>query len=76
MKLTPQEQERLRQQREQIAAELPDLAARDRQRQEAGTEPTLSGELRRAIHGSSLSLAAIADRSGVTPLLLESEKGS
>ena len=69
--LTPQEQERLRRQREQIAVELPDLATRDRLRNEARTEATLSGELRRAIHESSLSLSAIADRSGISPLLLD-----
>ena len=69
--LTPQEQDRLRRQREQIAAELPDLAAKDEMRAEAGTEPTLSGELRRAIHGSSLSLSTIAGRSGVSPLQLD-----
>ena len=69
--LTPQEQERLRRQREQIAAELPDLAERDRMRHEARAELTLSGELRRAVHGSSLSLSVIAERSGVSPLVLD-----
>jgi hypothetical protein len=69
--LTPDEQDRLRQQREQIAAELPDLAARDRMRKEAREEVTLSGELRRAIHASELSLSKIADRSGISPLTLD-----
>src|SRR3954469_24068181 len=69
--LTPEEQDRLRRQREAVAAELPDLAARDRMRKEAREEVTLSGELRRAVHGSPLSLSAIADRVGITPLALD-----
>jgi hypothetical protein len=69
--LTPEEQERLKRQRELIAQELPDLARRDQMRKEAQEEPTLSGELRRAIHASSLSLATIASRAGTTPLLLD-----
>ena len=69
--LTPEEQERLKRQRELIAKELPDLVQRDRMRKEAQEEPTLSGELRRAIHASKLSLSAIAAQAGVTPLLLD-----
>src|SRR5437660_11699437 len=69
--LTPEEQDRLRRQREQIAAELPDLAERDRMRKEAREEITLSGELRRAVHASPLSLSAIADRAGISPLALD-----
>jgi transcriptional regulator with XRE-family HTH domain len=69
--LTADEQDRLRRYREQIAAELPDLAERDRMRKEAREEATLSGELRRAIHGSPLSLSAIAERAGITPLALD-----
>ena len=69
--LTPEQQERLRVQRMQIAAELPDLVERDRMRQEARSEPTLSGEFRRAIHGSSLTLAQIAQRADIPPLLLD-----
>ena len=69
--LTPAEQVRLRQARDAIAQELPDLALRDRMRKEASEEPTLSGELRRAIHASELSLAAIAASAGVTPLILD-----
>ena len=38
------------------------------QRREEGT---LSGELRRAIHGSELSLAEIATRAGITPVMLD-----
>ncbi len=69
--LTSTEQERLRKHREQITKELPDLAAKDILRWEAQAEPTLSGELRRAIHRSSLSLAALAEQSGVPPLQLD-----
>lgn len=69
--LTSEEQERLRRQREAIAAELPDLAERDRLREEARTEPTLSGELRRAVHVSPLPLADIAERTGLSPMLLD-----
>lgn len=69
--LTPEEQNRLLQYREQIASELPDLAERNRMRKEAGEEATLSGELRRAIHGSPLSLIAIAERAGIPPLALD-----
>src|SRR5439155_24287973 len=69
--LTPEEQGRLRRHREQIAAELPDLAERDRMRQEAREETTLSGELRRAVHSSPLSLSTIAQRAGISPLALD-----
>ncbi|HKI31737.1 MAG TPA: hypothetical protein VKA46_07705 [Gemmataceae bacterium] len=69
--LTPEEQARLRRHREQIAAELPELAERDRMRQEAREEATLSGELRRAVHSSPLSLSTIAQRAGISPLSLD-----
>jgi hypothetical protein len=69
--LTPAEQTRLLRHREQIAAELPDLANRDRMRKEASEEATLSGELRRAVHASPLSLSTIAERAGISPLALD-----
>lgn len=69
--LTPEEQDRLRRYREQIASELPDLAERDRMRKEAREEATLSGELRRAIHGSPLSLLTLAEHAGISPLALD-----
>src|SRR5262249_29079327 len=69
--LTPEEQDRLRRYREQIASELPDLAERDQMRKEAREEATLSGELRRAIHSSPLSLLAIAERAGISLLALD-----
>jgi plasmid maintenance system antidote protein VapI len=57
--------------REQIARELPDLQARDQMRKDAREEGTLSGELRRAIHASELSLAEVAARVAVSPILLD-----
>ncbi len=47
------------------------MAARDQMRKEAREEATLSGELRRAIHASELSLAEIAARAGIAPLVLD-----
>jgi len=47
------------------------MAARDQMRKEAREEATLSGQLRRAIHASQLSLSAIAAQAGVAPLLLD-----
>ena len=69
--LTPEQRERPRRYREQIASELPDLAERDRMRKEAREEVTLSGELRRGVHGSSLSLSTIAERAGISALALD-----
>jgi hypothetical protein len=69
--LSSAETERLAKYREQIAHELPDLKARDQMRKDAREESTLSGELRRAIHQSELSLAEIAAQAGVTPVVLD-----
>ena len=69
--LTPRERDRLRQQRRLIAAELPDLTARDQTSKEAADELTLSGELRRAIHASPLSLAEISARAHIPALALD-----
>jgi predicted transcriptional regulator len=57
--------------RGQIAEELPELQARDQMRKDARQENTLSGELRRAIHESDLSLAEIATRAGIPPIMLD-----
>jgi hypothetical protein len=57
--------------RDRIAQELPDLAARNQMRKEASDEPTLSGELRRAIHSSDKSLAKIAGDARIPPLVLD-----
>ncbi len=70
-KLTRQELKRLKASREQIARELPELIKLDQRRKEASEEATLSGELRRAVHGSGLSLSKIAARVRITPLLLD-----
>ena len=69
--LSPAEQQRLRRHQEQIAGELPEMAARDQMRKDAREEATLSGQLRRAVHASELSLSAVADQAGITPLLLD-----
>ena len=69
--LTQNEKDRLTRYREQIARELPEMTARDQMRKEAREETTLSGELRRAIHASQLSLPTIAVRVGVTPHMLD-----
>jgi type II secretory pathway component PulM len=69
--LTAAEQQRLTEYRAQVARELPDLAARDQMRKDAREETTLSGELRRAIHASGLSLTEIASQAGMTPIVLD-----
>jgi hypothetical protein len=69
--LTEAEKSRLAKYREQIASELPDLQARDQLRKDARDEATLSGELRRAIHASPLSIAEIATQIGLTPIVLD-----
>ena len=69
--LTPAEKERLETYREQIAGELSDLEARDQMRKDARDEHTLSGELRRAVHESELSLAEVATRAGIAPIVLD-----
>jgi hypothetical protein len=57
--------------RRQIAEELPELIDRERMRREARQEPTVSGELRRAIHASTLPLSEIASRSKIPLLALD-----
>ncbi len=69
--LTSEEQDRLRRRRGEIATELPDLIAKDRMRHEARSEPTLSGELRRAVHRSTLSLTTISQQAGIQPQILD-----
>src|SRR5437879_6991055 len=69
--LTESERDRLQRYRAQIATELPELQLRDQLRKDAREEPTLSGELRRAVHAASLSLAEIAAQAGITPTLLD-----
>lgn len=69
--LTSQQLARIQRQRRRLEAELPDLVAADQMRKEARDEPTLSGELRRAIHSSSSSLTDIAEDAGIPPLALD-----
>jgi len=69
--LTSAEQVRRQQLREQIAVELPEMIARDQLRKEARMEATLSGDLRRAIHDSPLSLSAIARQARIEPIMLD-----
>ena len=69
--LTEEEKKRLAHSREQIAQELPDLQMRDQMRKDARDEATLSGDLRRAIHASELSLLEIATQAGITPIMLD-----
>jgi hypothetical protein len=69
--LTGPERARLQYLREKIAAELPEMTARDHLRREAREEATLSGELRRAIHASPMSLSAIATQVRIDPILLD-----
>jgi len=68
--LTPEHLARVQQAREQIAAELPDLVARERRMREAAEEDTFSGELRRAIHGGDRDLISLAELAGTTPVHL------
>ena len=69
--LTPRQRASLHDNRRRIAAELPDLVSRDQMRKEARDEPTLSGELRRAVHASPASLSNIADQAGIPELALD-----
>lgn len=70
-RLSPQQQARLANQRRAIAKELPELTRRNQMQREAASEPTVSGELRRAIHLSRLSLADIATKAGITAVVLD-----
>ncbi len=69
--LTDAEKTRLKLYREQIAQELPELEARNQMRKDAREEGTLSGQVRRAIHKSDLSLAEIAAHAGITAIMLD-----
>ena len=69
--LSTAEQQRIRRYQEQVAGELPEMAARDQMRKDAREETTISGELRQAVHASELSLSAIAAQTGITPLMLD-----
>ena len=69
--MTSAETQRLARYPEQVASELPDMTARDQMRKDARDETTLSGELRRTIHESDLSLTEIAASAGLSPTVLD-----
>jgi hypothetical protein len=69
--LTPEARARLHDAQERIAAELPELIKRDRMRKAASEEATFSGELRRAIHKSDLTITQIASMCGLSLLELD-----
>ncbi len=69
--LDEEEKKRLAPSREQMAQELPDLLMRDQMRKDARDETTLSGDVRRAIHASDLSLLELATQAGIIPIMLD-----
>ncbi len=69
---TPAERARVEHYRQRIGAELTDLQARDQMRKDAREESTLSGELRRAVRESDLSLAEIAAANSASFCLIAS----
>jgi hypothetical protein len=62
--------EQLRRDREKIAAELPELLERGQCLDQAASENSLSGHLRRAIHHSRRPLKKIASKVGIDPFVL------
>jgi len=62
VRLTEEEMQQLRKDRELIAKELPDLIAKHQRLREAARERTTSGALRRAIHASKLLFPDLADQ--------------
>jgi hypothetical protein len=68
---TPAELTRLREIRESIAEELPDLIARDQLRRAAREERSISGAVRDAIHRSKMPLHTIAIKVGLSPVELD-----
>src|SRR5947208_2318700 len=62
--------EQLRRDRERIAAELPELRERGQRLEEAASEDSLSGHLRRALHRSGRPLKTIAADVGIDVFVL------
>jgi hypothetical protein len=60
----------LRSDREKIAGELSELLERGKRLKEAAAENSLSGHLRRAIHGSGQPLKSIASAAGLDHFVL------
>jgi hypothetical protein len=71
VELSDEKRAQIKRWQEQIKEELPDLAIRLRKATKAAEENTFSGELRRAIHASGLTLNYIADGAGTTPIVLD-----
>ena len=63
--MTPELRQRWEHARKETEAELPELFEQGRRMREASREDTLSGHLRRAIHGSSHDLAHVAALAGI-----------
>lgn len=68
--VAPELLEKLRQDRQRIAGELPELIERGRTLKEAESENSLSGHLRRAIHRSGQPLKKIAADVGLELFVL------
>src|SRR5712664_2326417 len=68
--IPPEMLEQLRRDREKIAAELPELMERGQRLDEAASENSLSGHLRRAIHRSGRPLKKIAAEVGLDVFVL------
>ena len=62
--------EQLRRDREKITAELPELKERGQRLDEAASENSLTGHLRRAIHRSGRPLKKIAGEAGLDVFVL------
>lgn len=62
VRLTHEQVQQWRKDRESIAAELPALTAKHQRICEAADEPTTSGALRRAVHASKILLHDLARR--------------
>jgi ribosome-binding protein aMBF1 (putative translation factor) len=71
VELSDEKRAQIKRWQEQVKDELPELAKRLRMATEAAEENTFSGELRRAIHASGLTLNHIADRVGTTAIVLD-----
>ena len=69
-KIEPELLEQLRQDREKIATELPELLERGKRLEEAATENSISGHLRDAIHRSGRPLREIAAEAGLDAFAL------
>lgn len=68
--ISPELLEQLRRDREKIAVELPELKERGQRLDEAASENSLSGHLRRAIHGCGRPLKSVAVEAGLDVFVL------